>query len=437
MKYLVRKSKGKLEVREGFLKRVRLKESQMKILVIDTALALDHCLRFVEDGHLVYLYQANLSAYPKLEDQITGDGFDSIMLVEDFAEVLDEIDFVYITDSCFPDLALFLREKGKVVYGPTKELVRWENDRVYFWEKAKEAGLDVPDGEVVKGVEEARKYIREHEGERLWVKISKFRGNLETFSVVNEDEFNAMISQAGFGPYLNDIELVIQHECEGIEIGCDGWICSNGLFRPYFYTIEEKGRGNVVVVVEESGFDEYFYDKVMDVVRDTDYRCNLSVEGFWDGERFRVLEITPRNPYPVSSLYPRFVENFTEVVYGCALNKVIDVKVDWDNPYLVELTISTDEKDLWRVIEFDERYNVGFRRAVYKGDQVWFVPGDGVVATVNTKGAKVEGALEKAKKIADSVKCMFSQYDGTFVDSVLEKIKKLDNWGEEFRFTRY
>lgn len=418
--------------------------SGLKVLVIDTNLCLDHVLRFVEDGCVVYYYIADISAFPKMEDNVSGSGFDGVLKVSDFAQVVDEVDFVYISDSCFPWLAKFLRDKGKNVFGSTPLLARFEDDRVFAYERLQELGIDVPEGKVCRGWREVLDYIGRNEGEgrRFFVKINKWRGDIETFSAVNVKEAETILSQAGFGPYLDELEFLVQKECEGIEIGCDAWVCPEGVCLPMSYTIEEKGRGNVAVWQGEgSGFLRDFYSKMMWLVEEDGYCGMLCVEGFWDGRSFKVIDITPRCPFPVSSLYARFVRNFTELVYSISVGRRVDVEVDLEQRFMAEITIYTDERGIWRVIEFDhdllkmkDSDGIGLRRAVMKDGKVWFVPGDGLVATANAKGVSVEEALDRAVRLAESVKCMFSQFDGQFVRSVLGKIERLKDLGGDFVF---
>ncbi len=209
--------------------------------MIDTNLAIDHAMRFVEDGLEVYYYLANLSAFPKLSDTICGDGLsDGLVKVEDWGAVIDRVGLVYITDNCFPDLAVRLREKGKLVYGPSPELVRWENDRAYAYEEMRKREIGVPDGAIVRGKDELLKWIAEREGKKVWVKINKVRGNIETFAVTSVSEAEAMLSQAGFGPYVEDLTFLVQEEVEGIEIGVDAFVVPGDICRPLAYTIEEK-----------------------------------------------------------------------------------------------------------------------------------------------------------------------------------------------------
>jgi len=421
---------------------IRKEFGKEKVLVLDTGLAIDHAMRFVVDGCVVYYWLSGyISAFPRFEETVIGDGF-PFEKVEDWGSVIDKVGLVYITDNVFPQLAEYLRKLGKLVYGPTSELVRWEADRVYGYEKMKERGISVPPGKVCQGKEELLQFVeeKEKEGKRVWIKIeNRFRGQIETFSVSSVSEAETMLSQAGLGPYLDEAKFLVQENVEGVEIGCDGWVTPEGVLEPIAYTIEKKGRGNVAVWQRGSDFMEYWYAKVIDVVQETDYRCNLSVEGIWNGSEFMVLEPTPRNPYPVSSLYPRFIKNWVDVVWAVAEGRVVEVDVDWSKPYMVELTVTSDN-DLMRVIDvLDElvRWDgegVGFRRVVYKDGKYWWVPGDAILCTVNVKGKDVDECFEKAKEIVQQIKCVFVEVDWKFEDEIKEDLKKLEELGKRFRF---
>jgi len=139
-------------------------------------------------------------------------------------------------------------------------------------------------------------------------------------------------------------------------------------------------------------------------------------------------------------LYPRFVRNWVDVVWAVAEGRVIDVDVDWAEPYMVELTMCTAETGLMRVIDLPEELvkwdgeGVGFRRVVYKDGKWWYVPGDTVLATVNVKGKDVDECFGKAKEIAQQIKCVFVDVDWKFEDEIKEDLKKLEELGERFKF---
>jgi hypothetical protein len=442
MKYLriAKDRKGRIK----FSEEVEVKKEFDKdvVLVLDTGLAIDHAMRFVVDGCVVYYWLSGyISAFPRFEETVIGDGF-PFEKIEDWGGIVDRVGLVYITDNTFPQLAEYLRKLGKLVYGPTPELVKWEADRIYGYQSMKEKGITVPPGKICKGKEELLDYVREKErqSKRVWIKIeNRFRGQIETFSVATAEEAETMLGQAGLGPYLDEAKFLVQENVDGVEIGCDGYVVPSGVLEPIAYTIEKKGRGNVAVWQRGSDFMEYWYEKVIDVVEETDYRCNLSVEGIWDGKNLNVLEPTPRNPYPVSSLYPRFVKNWVDVVWAVAEGKVIELDVDWEKPFMVELTVTSDS-DLMRIIDVPEDLvkwddeGIGFRRVVYKGERYWWVPGDAILCTVNVKGRTLEEAFQRAEELVSEIKCSFMTVDWTVRDEILEDVKKLSEMGRKFVF---
>jgi hypothetical protein len=442
MKYLriAKDRRGKVRFNEEV--EVKREVGKDVVLVLDTGLAIDHAMRFVVDGCVVYYWLSGyISAFPRFEETVIGDGF-PFRKVEDWGSVIDRVGLVYITDNVFPQLAMYLRKLGKVVYGPTAELVKWEADRVYGYERMRTLGIKVPPGRVCQGKEELIEYVKEkeREGKRVWVKIeNRFRGQVETFSVATAEEAETMLSQAGLGPYVDEAKFLVQENVDGVEIGCDGYVVPGGVLEPIAYTIEKKGRGNVAVWQRGSDFLDYWYGKVIDVVEETDFRCNLSVEGIWDGKDLYVLEPTPRNPYPVSSLYPRFVKNWVDVVWGVAEGKVVELDVDWSKPFMVELTVTSDS-NLMRVVDVPEDLvkwdgeGIGFRRVVYKNGRYWWVPGDAILATVNVKGATIEEAFQRAEELVSEIKCSFMTVDWTVREEMIEDVRKLEELGEKFRF---
>ncbi len=431
MKFLIKKN-GKIE--QGW-KRFQEKYEDLNVLMIDTNLALDHALRLAQDGCNVYYYIADMSAFPKLQDSISGEGFD-IKKISDMYEVIDIVDLAIITDSCFPDMAKKLREDyGIKVIGSSPELAEWENNRVDFLEDLDKLGIDTPDSTLVKGVDALYRYIADlnlKEDERVWIKVNKYRGNIETFSAGTAEEAKTVLMQAGFGPFLELLEFIVQKSSDGVEIGADVFVSPDIVYKNYLYTIEYKGKGNIAIPCNNTGFNNV-YNKIMPKIRESDYRCNLSFEGFYDGETYKIIDATPRFAYPCSTMWTKYIKNYTEVLLAVADNK--DIDVEWDTNYYVQISLTTDKVDTWKMISFSDelRKYVGFRRAVKKDGNYWFVPGDALVVTVNASGESLEEAFNNADAIAKEIDCTDTQYTLNFKDKAFETIKKLNEWSD-FQF---
>lgn len=273
---------------------LRVNGSAETVGIIDTNLAIDHAIALSSRFRVLY-WLANVGAFPVLQDQISGDGFKEITKVEDIGHVLENSDFILITDCYFGRLADYLRSQGVPVFGAPYEWTRIENDRVYGWKRLKEMGVGVPNGVILRGIDAVRKYIKENEreGRVFYLKVSKYRGNRETGGgVLNEVEALVSLSQAGFGPYLDDLEILVQEKCPGEEIGFDCFVNGKDFIRPFLYTIEIKGEGTLGVWTEKNGIEDHIFKKIKQSLVDTDYRGNISMEFFWDGSRVYVHDPT-------------------------------------------------------------------------------------------------------------------------------------------------
>jgi len=258
-------------------------------LIIDTNLGLEHA-RGLGRRDKVYYYVDARNPYPRMQDTISGWGFEEIEKIDDIGEVLGEVDYVVFCDVGYGALADKMREAGLSVWGASEKGEQLEIDRIYGRRISQMLGIGVPDAEIVKGVDGVIEYMRNHRGQRHFVKLSFFRGSIETFSVKYEDEARMMLSQANFGIMQDEIDFVVEKEMKGVEIGADFWITDEGFCDTHFFTIEFKGMGCIGKFVKDSLFKEQFMDKLEDWLIKTGYRGNISIEGFWDGKEFRAMD---------------------------------------------------------------------------------------------------------------------------------------------------
>ena len=401
---------------------------------IDTNLGIDHVIAVSKDFD-TYLYIDGGGAFPSIENNCTGDGFTGIKKVEDIGGVIDK-DLIVITDCYYGGLADYLRKKGRRVFGASLEWTRIENDRVYGWKRLKEMGVGVPKGVVVRGLDGLLNYIRKNQdGKRVFfIKISKYRGNKETGgSVLNDSEAMTAITQAGFGPYLKDLEMLVQDRCPGVELGFDAFF-SGDFLRPYFYTIEVKGSGTVAKVVESCAIDDLILNKIKPSLVETDYRGNISFEFFYDGDRVYVIDVCSRNPYPCSAIQSHFIKNYADVLW--AIGSKQNIRLDIDKKYYAQVGVYTEEADTWRVIHFPNkiRDRVGFRRVVIKDGQYYFVPGDNLVATAVGMGDTPEEAIKEAGSIAEQIECSNSYVPADFFDKAMGVIEEVNRMGKGMEF---
>jgi phosphoribosylamine-glycine ligase len=404
--------------------------------VIDTNLGLDHALA-LKDAFDVKYYLASGGAYPYLKDEISGDGFKGIKKVQHMADAT-ACDFIVFLDCYFGKDADVLRKEGRDVYGPSFYWTEIENDRRIGWKRLQEMGVGVPEGKIVKGIEALLKYIRERQdGKRVFfIKTSKYRGSKETGgSVLNWIEALVSVTQGAFGPYLTDMEFLVQDKCPGVELGGDFYFNGKNFIRPYLLTIEEKGSGSVGCWMDSSPIDDLLLNKVLPSLKRTDYRGNISFEFFYD-EKGKIYVFDPccRNAFPCSAIQAHRIKNYPEVIYAVASSQ--NIRVEVNNKYEAQIGLYTDDKDSWRPLRFPNnmKQDIGFRRAVIRNGEVYYCPGDFVVCTAMGSGQMIEEAIDKATEVVEKIECSNSSYPGGFRGDVLKKIKTLNAWKTDLKF---
>ena len=240
----------------------------------------------------------------------------------------------------------------------------------------------------------------------------------------NELETFTLLTQAGYGPYLDDLELIIQDACPGKELGFDAFFNGKDFIRPWLYTCEIKGAGTVGVWTESNDIEELIFNKIKDSLVSSGYRGNISFEFFYDNGDIYCHDPTSRWPAPCGSLQAKLIKNYSEVVYKVALSE--DVRVETDSKYVSQITLATDNMTTWRPIRFPKELDrkVGFRRVVKISGEYYFVPGDSVVACALGEGNTAKAALEDSIETADAISCMETDYSAGFYKDSLEVIKE-------------
>lgn len=398
---------------------------------IDTNLGLDHAIACAKDMDVIY-YIASGGAYPYLKDERSGDGFEGIHKVDSMARAVD-CDVIMFLDCYFGRDADVLREKGYKCNGAPEYWCKIENDRRFGWKEMQAMGVGVPDGVIIKGALETVDYIKQNQdGTRVfYIKTNKYRGSKETGGgVTNWVEALVAISSGNFGPYMEDMEFLVQFACSGKEFGVDLMCNGHDILRPYLITCEEKGSGTVGRWVENSLLDSILINKVLPKIVETDYRGYLCFEFFIDEKsRIQVHDPCARPGYPCSAIQNHVITNYPECV--CAMASGDDIRVETNgHPYAIQVGLYTDDKDTPRTIRFDEilRPNVGFRRVVWKAGDYWYLPGDFLVATAIASSDDLEDGIDWATEIAGKIECSNSAIPGRFKEDVMVKIKALNSW---------
>jgi len=404
----------------------------MKVLVIDTNLALEHARRIGKDTTCYYTIICG-NPYPTLEETIGGHGFEEIIKVDDWGDVISEVDVVVFADVGFGGMADFLRKEGKFVFGADKKSENLELDRVYMRRTFEKLGIPIAEGKVVKGIDNVCRYI-EQAKKKCFVKVNRVRGAVETFGTDDPEEARFLLHQGGFQVICDEATFIVEEELDGIEIGIDSFFNGKDYGDLVMETIELKGSGNITKyrVYEDSLWYDIL-EKLKPYLQKNGYRGMICFEGFYNGDKIRIIDVSCRWPFICSYAYPKDIKNFTEIICNTAMG--LDVRPKVNTLYSCQVGVYTDNIQKWRRIHFPKEYEpkLAFRRVIRKGDDIWFVPGDYVVAVGIGNGATFEQAIDEAKKIADSVETIECYSQGAVLkEKFKERIEKLKDLGYEF-----
>ena len=301
--------------------------SEVVACVVDHGLFLPWSQRLAREFKTVYYHTPVEKAFPKLADSIVGDGFSDIIRCDDPFDIMDEVDLWVFPDIGFSGLQLHLEKLGKPVWG-SRDADSLEIHREKFLDMLGKVGLSVPPHTRVKGVAAMAEYLKDKEDK--WIKMSKYRGDFETFHWRNAKQDSGWLAflRVKFGPLADAIPFVIADTIETeIEGGYDGYNV-DGLFpKLAVHGIECKDRGYLCAVQEYDSLPEQVRkvnEAVAPILRERRYRNKFSTEIRITEDDFFYIDCTHRNGSPPSQCEAELFSNWGDIVWHGAHGELVE-----------------------------------------------------------------------------------------------------------------
>lgn len=197
--------------------------SSKTVLCVDHGLFLPLAIKLADSFQRVLYYSPWEKGFPILNDCIIGDGYDNIERVDDIWEHLKDVDLFIFPDLQHSGLQLHLESLGKRVWG-SREGDDLELRRSFLKKTQKKLGLEVPDYKTITGIANLRTYLKAYEDQ--FVKISRYRGVMETFHHLNYEQSQPILDHLAvmFGPLQNEVPFLVEGPIKtDLEVGYDGW----------------------------------------------------------------------------------------------------------------------------------------------------------------------------------------------------------------------
>jgi len=355
------------------------------------------------------------TAFPKFNDAQIGEGLletEGVEKVNDFWNYIDAVDLFVFPDCGFSDWSDYLISIGKRVWASGKADAL-ELERVETLEYFKELGLPVPEYAEVHGLDDLRKYLQKHEN--VYVKVSQFRGTIETFHSASYDLVSPLLDklEGELGPVKNLLDFSVFSPIDGIELAADLYTVGGKYPSKVAVGFEVKDMGWAAKIKPYSTLFEPIKDfntKISETLKINNYRNFFSAEMrvTQKGVGY-VTDCCCRQPSPVSEAYYEWISNFSEILWSGGNGEFLDA--EYSEPFAMTLVITCDfAMEHWVGISFPKEVAKWIKLRNYTiVDEIYYVVPNTIdkndcVGVVVMTGNSLEDCATKINKVADQIK---------------------------------
>jgi hypothetical protein len=380
--------------------------------------------------------------YPSSYHTELGEGFPDFERVNDIWDIVDDVDLFIFPESHQGPLQNYLTDQGKRVWGSRNgdEIELYREDAREFIDSL---GIAQPPYEVVKGMTALRKYIKSRDKDKLWIKISRTRGDTETFSVEGYELSKNHLDQleAEFGPLAEHRSFVVEDNLpDTFDLAIDTY-CIDGKFpSKSMLGNEQKDQGYIGVVKDWKDFPKQMrenYEAIGPALKEYGYRNFFAMEHRIGKGEMYLSDPCMRVGSPIFELELNMIANLPEILWEGAGGVLVEP--DYKGKYGYEILVQSpwvDEHPL--LVEFPEKYRdqIKFRYAAQFPDGLWILPQKAgpIFGAIVTYGESIDACVAEAEEISSQIK---GQQVESFTGSA-EKLKKnledMAKWGSEYKF---
>jgi len=311
----------------------------MRVLILDTGLALDLARRLAQEGDEVYYYLNKIRNYPDESEALYGKGlFEEwgVKRIDMYESILSYVDYVIATDIGYGKHLDYFRKKGTLVYGAPFLGERLETDREFGRETLAGYGVKVPEVTVHDTKEDAVQHIKQNPSGYAY-KSDESR-NKKTFVTKSPEAMIKFLSGLS-----SSAPIRLEKFIEGVEIAVGGFFNGQEFLGPKLVSFEYNKTfpGDLGPMNSEIGTAMYYDDtggkafaetlqKIEPFLRMVGYRGYVEVSCIANESGTHVIEFTCFDE-KTEILTQRGWLKYTEVVVGdmaLAINP-LNRKIEW------------------------------------------------------------------------------------------------------------
>lgn len=386
------------------------KSSEVTACVVDYGTFICLADKLGETFKKVYYYTPTSKEYYSIDDCVKASGLENIERVEDIFSpgFLEKVDLFIFPDIGYEGLQKHLKDIGKAVWGSmgADEL---ELFRDHFLKTLESLGLPTIHTEKIVGVDNLRKHLKTVENK--YIKVNKFRGNMETWHHIDADHSDAELDRLDieFGGLCDEIVFIVQdHIKTDVETGCDTW-CIDGKFPEKFSQgYEKKNELYLASIVDGDKLPEVIKtvnEALAPLLKEFKYRNFMATEiRVKDGVPY-FIDPTMRMPGQSGEQLLETCTNLADIIwYG---SNGVMVEPDFKYKFSAAATMHYTAGGEWMVLKVPEKVKKWIKLYHYcKRDDIYhFPPNDsGELGVVLGMSNTIEGAIEKLKEHLEEMK---------------------------------
>jgi hypothetical protein len=414
--------------------------NEITAMVVDHGLFVETALRLARDYKKVYYCCPNVSPFPKMNVSYIGYGMEGIALCDSiFGPHFDSVDLFVFPDLGFGPEQAYLEGIGKAVWG-ARMGEEMETERVAMKKAMAKLGLPVGPYSVIVGISRLREYLKTHEN--VYVKISRYRGEFESFKSENYKIIEPKIDKLEneLGALKNIAEFIVEDELpDKVEIGYDAYTVDGAFPKNILAGIEVKDKAYVGAFRPYKDFPAAIATinaAIAPLLKSYGYRGQMSTEiRVGKDKKPYLIDMCCRQPNPPGVLCLEMYSNFPDIVLQGAHGKPIDPVPS--GKFGVQVTISSEFAfDGYQPIYFDEKYRqyVKLHNACKIEGVYYIIPqeyGLKEIGSVIGYGDTLEAAIAMCKKVAETVHGFKVEVLTGALDDAEAELEKSEKMGVE------
>lgn len=379
-----------------------------------------------------------------LERCVIGDGCEGFERVDEYMdpEFFNSVDLWVFPDIGFSGLQKYLRSLGKSVWG-SGSASELELYRTRFLTAVAKVGLPIIKSVRCSGLTELTEYLKN--GENKWVKINRYRDNVETWHHIDFDYSKREIEREArmFGPMAEKIVYVVQDAIDGddespvLEVGYDGW-CIDGDFPEFSfqgYELKNKLYLGSLLAAKDLPKDVRLVNEAMaPVLKQFGYRNFWATEiRIKDGVPY-FIDPTPRMAGQTMEHLLETCTNLPEVIYLGAAGQLVTPEFCANFAAEATLHYSADAEG-WKTFKVPEHAQPWVKLYRYCCiDGIYHFPPhkSDELGVVIGNGDTIEEALDSLKDHIDAIKDGPVTADISGFASLIEQIEDAQSEGVHF-----